>query len=88
MTFRNRLKARIAPAGSFAAAWSQSAQLAPRLMLVTILLVALLHAANALFIYHFYSTNAAHETETRDATATRSSRPPAPCMQSVASRSP
>ena len=70
MTFKERMQARIAPAGLLATARSQGAQLAPRLMFVTILLVALLHAANALFIYHFYSTNAAHETETRDATAT------------------
>ena len=45
-------------------------RLAPRILIVTILLAALLHAANALFVYHFYSTTAAREAAARDATAT------------------
>lgn len=44
--------------------------LAPRILVVTGLLVALLHAANGVFVYHFYSTTAAREAEARDATAT------------------
>ncbi|MDE2165007.1 MAG: PAS-domain containing protein, partial [Alphaproteobacteria bacterium] len=44
--------------------------LAPRILVVTGLLVALLHAANGVFVYHFYSTSAVHETEARQATAT------------------
>ncbi|MBU6508450.1 MAG: PAS-domain containing protein, partial [Alphaproteobacteria bacterium] len=46
-------------------------RLAPRrILIVTILLTALLHAANALFVYHFYSTITAREVAARDATAT------------------
>jgi len=44
--------------------------LAPRIFVVTLLLVALLHAANGVFVYHFYTTTAAREAEARDATAT------------------
>ena len=43
--------------------------LAPRIFVVTTLLVATLHAANGVFVYHFYSTTAAREAEARDATA-------------------
>jgi signal transduction histidine kinase len=43
--------------------------LATRILVVTGLLVALLHVANGVFVYHFYSTTAAREAETRDATA-------------------
>ena len=43
--------------------------LAPRIFVVTVLLVATLHAANGVFVYHFYSTTAAREAEARDATA-------------------
>jgi len=45
-------------------------RLAPRILVVTVLLVALLHGANGVFVYHFYSTTAERETEARDATAT------------------
>ncbi|HYL31801.1 MAG TPA: PAS-domain containing protein, partial [Stellaceae bacterium] len=45
-------------------------RLAPRILVVTILLVALLHGANGVFVYHFYSTTAEREAEARDATAT------------------
>src|SRR5487761_273246 len=44
--------------------------LAPRILIVSIVLVAFLHGANALFVYHFYSTTAAREAAARDATAT------------------
>ena len=44
--------------------------LAPRILVVTALLVTLLHAANGVFVYHFYSTTAVREAEARDATAT------------------
>jgi signal transduction histidine kinase len=43
--------------------------LATRILVFTGLLVALLHVANGVFVYHFYSTTAAREAETRDATA-------------------
>ena len=45
-------------------------ELAPRILLVTCLLLAFLHVANGLFILHFYRTNASREQEARDATAT------------------
>ncbi|HEY4968687.1 MAG TPA: hypothetical protein VII35_02215, partial [Steroidobacteraceae bacterium] len=45
-------------------------ELAPRILLVTCLLLAFLHAAHALFIFHFYRTNADREREARGATAT------------------
>ncbi|MDE1903370.1 MAG: PAS-domain containing protein, partial [Alphaproteobacteria bacterium] len=44
--------------------------LAPRILIVTVMLIAFLHGANAFFVYHFYSTTAAREAATRDATAT------------------
>src|SRR5215469_16669181 len=44
--------------------------LAPRILIVTVMLIAFLHGANALFVYHFYSTTAAREAAARDATAT------------------
>ena len=44
--------------------------LAPRILIVTVVLIAFLHGANALFVYHFYSTTAASEAAARDATAT------------------
>ena len=37
---------------------------------VTIALLVILHALNALFIFHFYRTTVEHERETREATAT------------------
>jgi two-component system cell cycle sensor histidine kinase PleC len=37
---------------------------------VTIALLAVLHVTNTLFVFHFYRLNAAHERETREATAT------------------
>jgi len=43
--------------------------LAPRIFAVTVALLALLHAANAVFVYHFYTTTAAREVEARTATA-------------------
>ncbi|MGH7001308.1 MAG: PDC sensor domain-containing protein, partial [Stellaceae bacterium] len=49
---------------------ARARRLAPRILVVTILLVALLHGANALFVYHLYSTTAAREAAARDATAT------------------
>jgi two-component system cell cycle sensor histidine kinase PleC len=48
----------------------RNGQISPRIFLVTILLLAGLQAANALFIVHFYDTNAAREGEAREATAT------------------
>jgi signal transduction histidine kinase len=45
-------------------------QISPRIFLVTILLLVGLHLANALFILHFYITNADREGEAREATAT------------------
>jgi signal transduction histidine kinase len=37
---------------------------------VTIILLVILHAFNTLFVIHFYHTNATHEREAREATAT------------------
>jgi len=48
----------------------RSRSLSLHILPVTIALLAILHVTNTLFVFHFYQLNAAHERETREATAT------------------
>ncbi|MDE2228040.1 MAG: PAS-domain containing protein [Alphaproteobacteria bacterium] len=66
--FAKHVEAGLVPAGI--ASLSRGRWLVSRILVVTTLLVALLHAANGVFVYHFYSTTAAREAEAREATAT------------------